>query len=62
VDAAMITERRFVTTAELSDLLHVPKSTIYHRAKANDWPTYHIGRTVRFDLDEILDLIRRDAP
>jgi excisionase family DNA binding protein len=54
--------RRLVRAKELSEALDVPVNTIYDRAKKDGWPSYRIGRDVRFDLEEILALIRRDEP
>jgi hypothetical protein len=49
---------KIVSARELSDTLSIPVKTIYKRARLDNWPVYRVGRDVRFDLDEILALIR----
>jgi hypothetical protein len=54
-----------VSAKELSVALNVPRNTIYARAKKDGWPCYRIGSSeksdIRFDLEEILALLRRDS-
>lgn len=54
-------DRRLVRVQELSKILDVPVNTIYSRAQRDGWPKYQVGRDIRFDLEEILALIRREA-
>jgi excisionase family DNA binding protein len=48
----------FVTAKELSALLKVSDSTIYNLAISRKLPAFKLGGSWRFDLDEILRLIR----
>jgi excisionase family DNA binding protein len=48
----------FVTAKELSALLKVSDSTIYNLAISRKIPGFKLGGSWRFDLDEILRLIR----
>jgi excisionase family DNA binding protein len=52
---------RFVRAPELAELLGIPVRTIYDCAKRDEWPTYRVGKVVRFDLDEILALIKDES-
>jgi hypothetical protein len=52
---------KLVTALELSTVLNVPRNTIYANAKKFGWPCYRVGADLRFDLEEILALIRREA-
>jgi hypothetical protein len=55
-------EQRLVTAKELSVVLNVPRNTIYANAKKFGWPCYRVGADIRFDMAEILALIRRGPP
>ena len=55
-------ERRLVRIQEISKILDVPVKTLYHAARRDAWPKYKIGRDVRFDLEEILALLRQASP
>ncbi len=48
----------FVTAKELSALLKVSDSTIYNLAVSRKIPGFKLGGSWRFDLDEILRLIK----
>jgi hypothetical protein len=50
-----------VSAKELSVALNVPRNTIYANAKKFGWPCYRVGADIRFDLEEILALLRRDS-
>jgi excisionase family DNA binding protein len=52
---------KLITALELSVLLNVPRNTIYANAKKFGWPCYRVGADIRFDQEEILALIRREA-
>jgi excisionase family DNA binding protein len=60
--AAEPAEPRLVTAKELSAVLNVPRNTIYANAKKFEWPCYRVGADIRFDLDEIMALIRSGSP
>jgi excisionase family DNA binding protein len=47
-----------VTARELGQYLKLSESTIYKLASEGDLPGFKIGDSWRFDMDEILKLIR----
>lgn len=49
---------KLYTANELAEQLNIPVRTIYNHAKKDGWPVYRVGRVVRFDLEEILALLR----
>lgn len=52
--------KRLINAAEVSELLSLPISTVYAKAKNGDLPgVVHIGRTLRFKLSVLEDFIRR---
>jgi len=53
--------QRLVTAVELADALGLKPGTVLDQFEAGKLPGYKIGRAVRFDLDEILALTRREA-
>jgi hypothetical protein len=53
-------ELRLSTAKELSVVLNVPRNTIYANAKKFGWPCYRVGADIRFDMQEILALIRQE--
>lgn len=56
--------RRLVSTAELSEYLGVPEKTLYRWARAEQLPSLHIGKLVRFDLRDIdrwIDVVKHRA-
>jgi hypothetical protein len=61
MDTVQTAGRLLVRVQEIAQIPDVPAKTIYHRARKDEWPCYRVGRDVRFDLDEILRLIR-DEP
>jgi excisionase family DNA binding protein len=44
---------KLLTISELALFLNIKQKTIYARAEAGEIPHYHIGRLIRFRLDEI---------
>lgn len=58
VKAHALDERRLITTEELSDLLRVKPQTIAKWRStgiSNPPPAIHLGKNVRYDLEEVLD-------
>jgi len=49
---------RFVTAQELSKSLKLTEATIYKLASDGELPGFKIGDSWRFDMDEIIKLIR----
>ncbi len=45
---------------QLADELGVHVETVYRRAAAGTIPSYHVGAAVRFDLAEVLEVLRSD--
>lgn len=48
-----------VTTKELSQYLKLSESTIYKLASQGELPGFKIGDSWRFDMDEVLKVIRK---
>jgi len=48
-----------VTARELGQYLKLSESTIYKLASGGDLPGFKIGDSWRFDMDEILKVIKR---
>jgi hypothetical protein len=53
---------RLITARELADTVGLKPATVLDKFQRGEWPGYKLGRNgaVRFDLDEILALTRRD--
>ncbi len=49
---------KFITAKEVGDYLKLTESTIYKLATNGDIPGFKIGKSWRFDMDEILALIQ----
>ncbi len=47
-----------ITAQELANLLKLGESTIYKLASSGELPGFKIGDSWRFEMDEILKLIR----
>lgn len=56
-----MTSVRLVTARELGEALGLAPGTILDQWEAGKLPGYKVGRAVRFDLEEILTLTRRDG-
>jgi excisionase family DNA binding protein len=50
---------RIVTAKELGEYLKLSDSTIYKLASNGNLPGFKIGDSWRFDMDEILALVRK---
>jgi excisionase family DNA binding protein len=50
---------KIVTAKELGEFLKLTESTIYKLASTGELPGFKIGDSWRFDMDEILEQIRR---
>ena len=48
-----------LTAEQLADALQMNKATIYERVKQKSIPCYHMGRFVRFNLQEVLESERK---
>lgn len=48
-----------VTAKELGQYLKLSESTIYKLASGGDLPGFKIGDSWRFDMDEILNVIKK---
>ena len=46
---------KVMTATELSDYLHVHRSTIYRLVKTGELPAFRIGSDLRFNLEEIAE-------
>ena len=52
---------RLATARELAELLSLSPATVLDKWERGELPGYRIGRAVRFDVDEILALTRKEA-
>lgn len=52
---------KLCTARELGEALGLAPATILDKWQRGDLPGYKVGRAVRFDLEEILTLTRREA-
>lgn len=50
----MKTERRLYTVEELAKIIHLAPNSVYIKALKGEIPCIRFGRTVRFDLNEVL--------
>lgn len=50
-----------VDTRQLSELTGMPAQTIWRACRNGDIPFYRMGRSLRYDAEEILGLIRQDS-
>ncbi len=53
--------RNLVDAAELARVGKWARSTVYKWYEARKIPAYRFGRSVRFDVDEVLALMRQDS-
>ena len=51
--------KTMVTAKELGQYLKLSESTIYKLASEGDLPGFKIGDSWRFDMEEVLSLIKR---
>lgn len=51
--------QQFLNAEELASILRVPTSWVWAAARENRIPSYRAGHYVRFDIDEVLDFLRR---
>jgi predicted DNA-binding transcriptional regulator AlpA len=54
-------ERRWLTLPDLLQRLPFKKSRVYYLVHTNQIPHRHIGRTLIFDYDEIIDWVEHDG-
>jgi excisionase family DNA binding protein len=52
---------RLVTASELAEHVGLKPGTVLDKWERGEWPGYKFGRAVRFDLEEILALGRREG-
>ncbi len=60
----MVKPARLLTIEELSQFLDVKKSWVYSRtreAKRTGFPVIHVGKYVRFNLDEVLRWLKNGS-
>jgi excisionase family DNA binding protein len=48
-----------VTAKEVSEYLKISESTIYKLASTGDLPGFKIGDSWRFDMDDIMEVIKK---
>jgi excisionase family DNA binding protein len=54
-------EQRWLTLEELLKKLPLKKSRVYYLVHTNQIPYHHIGRTLIFNYDEIIDWVKHDG-
>src|SRR5579864_3587310 len=54
--------RKALTTREVAELLGVSKQHVYEMAADGGLPAFHLGRSIRFDPQELADWMRRRKP
>ncbi len=59
VDATPPTANRLLTAAEVSEILRVPRSTVYELARARRIPFLKVGRRTLFDPELLREWIAR---
>lgn len=59
IDATPTTANRLLTAAEVSEILRVPRSTIYELARARRIPFLKVGRRTLFDPELLREWIAR---
>jgi excisionase family DNA binding protein len=52
---------RLLTASELAEQVGLKPGTVLDKWERGEWPGYKFGRAVRFDLEEILALGRREG-
>ena len=58
-DASLTTANRLLTAAEVSEILRVPRSTVYELARARRIPFLKVGRRTLFDPEMLREWIAR---
>ena len=58
-DATPTIANRLLTAAEVSEILRVPRSTVYELARARRIPFLKVGRRTLFDPELLSDWIAR---
>jgi len=58
-DAAPTIANRLLTAAEVSEILRVPRSTVYELARARRIPFLKVGRRTLFDPELLREWIAR---
>jgi excisionase family DNA binding protein len=54
-------EHYWLTLEELLKKLPLKRSRVYYLVHTNQIPHHHIGRTLIFDYDEIVEWVRNDG-
>lgn len=47
----------FTTPAELAEMLHVSESTVLEWRRAKRWPSWKVGRTIRFTPEHVEQIV-----
>lgn len=58
----MQNQKELLTAGQLSAELKIPLQTIYTLTRQDTLPHYRFGRSVRYDLTEVLDASRGSTP
>lgn len=63
VDATSTIANRLLTAAEVSEILRVPRSTVYELARAGRIPFLKVGRRPLFDPELLREwIVRQSVP
>jgi len=49
--------KKFLTPADVSEMLSISRGTIYKYAKTGKLKGYHFGRSLRFDFEDVLEFL-----
>lgn len=50
--------KRMMTAREVAEYTHIPLQMIYRKTRRGELPHYRLGRTIRYKLDEIEEVMR----
>jgi excisionase family DNA binding protein len=51
--------QNLISIKEMASKLDVPPSWLYSRTRTNDVPHYKVGKYVRFDVDQVMEWIKK---
>lgn len=49
---------RLLTAPEMAQVFHLKEGTFRDLSRRRGWPCFRLGRSVRWDLEEILKVVR----
>jgi len=61
IDQALPVPQRLLTAAEVTRLLHISRSLLYHLIQHGDLPALHIGHALRFRSEDLQAYIQEQS-